>query len=570
MSKVLYACFKDTKPAEFSESNFKILSKRLQPDNIVYPDPEVVSTEKEILSIFNFNASVKVHDSSVCLGNIITENDSWWKPECEVPDGTYVIYRSNTEKVEVLTDMVGTRTVWFFHDENLFISSTSQRAIIFFLRSFYFNQQALSWMLATGTLGPGYSWDKRIKMLGVDSKLSLNRETWSFKIKSGNCDFKPVHRSKKEHYHLLNQSLIDSSGRMKLDFSKWILPLSGGYDSRAIFFLLKNKIELKCVTWGLESSLQEKGNDAFIAKEIAEKFEKRHKYYLTDFSTESVEKIFNRFLVCGEGRVCDIGGYMDGFRIWKELFEEGVYGIIRGDEGFGGNHVVSEVDVRHHMRFPFFSDFSNLKKLSDFGIPKQEFPAWLNRKEDESLEQWRDRMNHQYEIPVVFAALTDLKLAFVEVINPLLTRRVLSVVRTMPDKFRSNKRLFRKIVRKMDPDIKFAKKDATATPDNLLYDEKVINEFYSELNSIHTNEIFTSAFINCLLNNLKSNKNYRKSFNHRMIALIKKTMPSSLKNLLRSSGANVSLDHNMLVFRSYMISKMNRMLIDDSKACKSM
>jgi asparagine synthetase B (glutamine-hydrolysing) len=355
---------------------------------------------------------------------------------------------------------------------------------------------------------------------------------------------------------------------LKLDYSKWILPLSGGYDSRAIFSLLKNENQLKCVTWGLESSLHDKDNDAFIAKELALKYGKKHKYYLTDLSDEPVEKIFHRFLVCGEGRVCDIGGYLDGFKIWKELFEEGVHGIIRGDEGFGGNPVIAEVDVRHHMRFTFFSDYTNLKELNKYGIQEQKIPVCLNRKKEESLEQWRDRINHQYEMPVVFAALNDLKLPYVEVINPLLTRMVLSVVRTLPDKLRSNKTLFRKIVKRMEPGMKFAKKDATATPDNFLYNRRVIDEIYAELKSSQADRILPVEFKDCLLDYLKQNINHKSSVTHSFKSIIKKVIPPFLKNFLRSSIARVALDRNMLAFRAYMVSKMNQMLTEDSQACQ--
>lgn len=567
MSRVLFACFRRTKPENFSESNIQILSWRLQPDNISYPEPKIISTETEIVSVFNFNDSVKLKNTSVCVGNLISGTENlWWKPGGDVPDGTFAIFRSDKEKAEVLTDMVGTRTIWYYHDDNLFLSSTSQRAIVFFLKSFQFNPQALSWMLATGTLGPGYSWDKRIKMLGGDSILMLDRKTWELKMNSGDCKFKPVQRSRKEHTLQLNQSLKESFDSMQLDFSKWVLPLSGGYDSRAIFSLLKNEDELRCVTWGLESSLLDKENDAYIAKELADKYGKKHKYYLTDLSKEPVDKIFNRFLVCGEGRIGDIWGYLDGFSIWKELFEANVHGIIRGDIGFGGNPVMSEVDVRHHMRLPFFSDFTNLKEVHKFGIPIQAIPSWLNRNEEESLETWRDRINHQYEMPVAFAALNDLKLAYVEVINPLLSRKILSIVRTLPDKLRSNKKIFRKIVVKMEPDIKFAKNDATITPDNIFHNKRVLDEILHELRSSQTNQILPYEFKKYLIEKINLNKKNNTSITHRIKVLIKNALPSRAKNLLRSSVAHVSLDCNMLAFRAYMVSKMNQMLIEDSQA----
>ena len=419
MSKILFACFKNPLSNDFSIDNIKLLSKRLEPDNITFHDTQIIADEKEIIAIFNPNNSVKIEDHSVCLGNMIHPDQNWHEPNSRVPDGTYALFRSNVDCLEIISDMVATRTIWYYHDENCFISATSQRAIVFFLKSFQFNAKVIPWILATGTLGPGYSWDERIKMLEGDSALTLDRKTWQISVKNNPIIFKGEKCSLKEHQEELKDALIETFEPLKLDYNKWVLPLSGGYDSRAILCMLRNNDNLKCVTWGLEGSKTDKSNDAYIAKKLADYYKIEHKYFLTDLSTEPVETIFNRYLICGEGRVDDIDAYLDGFSIWKELFESGIDGIIRGDEGFGAASVLTAVDIRRNMRLPLFSDFSNLNSVYEYGIPEQEFPAWLNRKDDESLEAWRDRLYYKYEMPIAFAALNDLKLSFVEVINPL-------------------------------------------------------------------------------------------------------------------------------------------------------
>ncbi|MCH6545042.1 MAG: hypothetical protein IH796_03475, partial [Deltaproteobacteria bacterium] len=60
-----------------------------------------------------------------------------------------------------------------------------------------------------------------------------------------------------------------SVGKMQFDYSKWVLTLSGGYDSRRLLYLLPNPENIKTITWGLESSLGKKGNDATIAHDVA-------------------------------------------------------------------------------------------------------------------------------------------------------------------------------------------------------------------------------------------------------------------------------------------------------------
>ncbi len=123
MSKLLYACFYRSKPKEFSVDNLNSLSRRLEPDNITFRDTEIISNEKEVIAIFNPNDSIKVEGKSVCMGNMLNPASDWSEPGSLIPDGTYALFRGDNNTLEVISDMVGTRTVWYYHDENVFISA---------------------------------------------------------------------------------------------------------------------------------------------------------------------------------------------------------------------------------------------------------------------------------------------------------------------------------------------------------------------------------------------------------------------------------------------------------------
>ncbi len=565
MSKILFVCFRKSRMKEFSKKNIFSLSERLEPDNISFRSPMIIGSEKELITLFNPNDSIQIKDKSICHGSMIEPPVNWGEPMSKVPDGSFTLYRSSKEKLEIVTDIVASKTVWYYFDEDIFISSSSQRAIIFFLGSFQFNNEVIPWMLATGGLGPDHSWDKRLKMMKGDSSLILDRQAWKLNLVEGECNFHGIDGSDKYHEERLLNVLQNTIGGLKLDYSKWVLPLSGGYDSRGILYLLKKTSGLRSITWGVKESQSEKLNDAYIAKKLAEKLEIEHAYFLTDVSNEPITNIFNRYLICGEGRVDNPTAYMDGLKIWKDLFESGIQGVIRGDEGFGHFYVKSELDVRMKVGVPLLSDYSNLGDIHDYGIKKQDIPGWLQKKKDETNELWRDRLYHQYRLSHIIAGLHEIKLPFVEVITPLLTRKTLEVVRTLPDNLRTDKKLFRRIVNSTGPSLAYARYDAVNTPSNIYRRKDVIDEIISELKSENAVVVLPHEFIEYLLVKLVAKETNDNQAANSIYKIIKSHMPEKIKRLLRNTVLKKEMDFNILAFRSYIISKMSALLTEDAK-----
>ena len=56
--------------------------------------------------------------------------------------------------------------------------------------------------------------------------------------------------------------------------------------------LVNSVKDLKAVTWGLEKSLSEEGNDAKIAKELAHSLRVKHDYYHTDLSLITINSAY--------------------------------------------------------------------------------------------------------------------------------------------------------------------------------------------------------------------------------------------------------------------------------------
>ena len=189
-------------------------------------------------------------------------------------------------------------------------------------------------MLSTGSLGPSLSWDKRIEMLSPDSSVVLNKKGWSVSIKTTPIEFTPLDQPYEQHERILLEALEETFASLDLDLTTWVLALSGGYDSRSILYMLrdvgKSIDNLRTVTWGLASRRSREGSDGAVSKALADALEVSNDYYPTDFTGEPLDRVLDRFVRLGEGRVDHMSGYMDGFAMWKSLFEDGVEGLSQG------------------------------------------------------------------------------------------------------------------------------------------------------------------------------------------------------------------------------------------------
>lgn len=547
---------------------------KLAPDNIIANEPKIVISEHVAYGVMNPTNHLLEKENSLLMGQIFDKTEDWNLPGTEFPDGSYALFRDGKEHCEIVSDPLASRTIWYYKDENLFVSSTSQRAIIMYLESFDFDERVIPWMLSTGTLGPTFSWDKRIKRVPADSSVILDKSNWTISLRSNPIQFDITDQPDEVHKMELVEMLSNFFKSLDLDYDSWVLPLSGGFDSRAILcFLAKNTNvqHLMTVTWGLESSLSIKGNDAYVAKELAEQMNVPHKYYSTDLSTEPIERIVNRYVLLGEGRIDHVAAYMDGFNIWKTLFENGIKGTIRGDECFGWIRVSSALRVKLSTGCALCSDYSNLKEYTKYGIPTQRLPEFLNRRKRESFAMWRDRLYQEYRVPTVLAALSDLKFSYVEQISPFLSKKILRQIRQLPDRLRTEKKIFKNIVRAISPKIDFATSAAIAAMDDIFKRKQFVEFLRSELSSDNAKKIFGEEFLDFILKGMKTEAKDKisTSLSASLRSYAKKNLPLSLINVMRKISPP-AVDKNVLAFRVFLICKMNENLKKDALAKKDL
>jgi len=570
MSKIIYVCSRNRPFDSKDELRLSEICKELEPDNLSLSGNHKISVHDKIaFGIMNPPKSIVCNGTSVLLGYLYNSCNRLYEPLSEFPDGSYALFRDNPDYLEVVSDPAASRTIWYYFDDNLFISSTSQRAIVKFIGNFVFDERVIPWMLSTGSLGPGLSWDKRLQRLDPDSSVVLDKDNWSISTKQTPVKFAETSRSDSEHQRLLTDAIKKTVGSLKdINYNEWVLPLSGGYDSRAILcFIMSNGInakELQTITWGLKDSINEKGNDARVAKDLAGALGVKHRYYHTNISEEPIEKVIDRFILCGEGRIDHLSGYMDGFEIWRKLHEDGVQGIIRGDEGFGWGPVLSKSNVLQSVGCNPCSNIPNLKNIIvDYGFSVQELPLDLEMRETESLEQWRDRLYHEFRLPTILAALSDLKYSYVEQIDPLISRSILHQVREMPDSLRTDKALFKSIVNAIGPNIAYANKGANLDPGDIMRKNEVVNLLKQKIQSEHAREIFRSDFIQFILDGIKTssvNQSSKRSLEQKIIRMI----PPFIKDIVRKTYSS-DLDGNILAFRVFIIIRMHEILKNDCK-----
>ncbi len=551
MSQFLLVCHQQ-KISIVQKKRLDIIANKIIPDNLI-PNPSLeIGDDSLRIKILNPNSTINLKKNGICFGKMVNENQEWFEVSGDVPhDGNYSIIRYDDDTLQIIGDILGYRSIWYYQDQDIFIVSSSQRAIILYLGEFQPNQEVYKWMLSSGSIGPDLSWDSRIKKLKPDSTLSLNRNKWTISYNINEFIIQPVERKLEKLEETFKKILDDVFQNFNFDTSSWTLPLSGGYDSRAILqFLGENKSKgFKSITWGTHNSLNNKKSDAYVAELVAQKFETNHSFLEVDPDIENIANVIERFVCACEGRIDKISGYVDGMKLWNKLHKSGIKGIIRGDQALGAHEVQSPNEVYNDVGFTLLEDFSNTRKISKLlGDYIQKRPTYLTQQESESLQTWNERLYQIYRVPTIVAALNGIKLNYVEVVSPYFTRSIINFIRQLPDDARTNKKLFMAITNKFNTHIPYASTNAHINLKSWLRQEKTMNvileQFYYGKSSI---DVFPKSYINYITN--KNNSNF-------LINQINK-----VRNKLQ--GKNMILDFNRIAFRSLIITKMHDIIKED-------
>lgn len=574
MAEVILLCGRNGLTDTYTDADLKTVADRILPENAPR-EIEVVRNDGIATCTINAPDSLATCGTSVAVGQMIPQTDAWHEPGAPVPDGSYGIIRTDQEIVELVSDATASRTIYYRMFENLFVASTSQRAIMHFADDFIIDEAAIAWMVSSGTLGPSQAWDERLGSILPDSRVRLDRSTWELTERVNQVTIDPVNRSETAHRDRLVAALDDTFSTFDVNTSRWELTLSGGFDSRELLLRLQDQEGLQTITWGSEAALEDPESDAVRARELAEACGVSHRYYTLPETPENVGEVLNRFITAGEGRIDHVSGYLDGFKIFEDLQTRGVNGLIRGDEGFGWRPVGSRAAVLDVIGAKTIDDYETLRSLSIPGAGQQELPDRLDRRSGESLATWRDRLYLVYRIPVMLAALTAVKTPYTEVVNPFLTRRVLEAVRELPDHHRTDKQLYAQYVRERSPDVPLATRRANPHNERFLASEKSREYLNGELDTKHARSVLGSELVDRILNQLSEADETGESGSG-MVTLdaIKRRIGSQLpQSLVRHIEAYTpverpsrSITAGRLAFRAHIIQSMDKKLNADIDA----
>ncbi|WP_448664958.1 asparagine synthase-related protein [Sphingomonas sp. CJ20] len=551
---------------------FGAIDERLR-DPRVAPSLWMGREREAFTACFQHGDGVRTCGASIALGWIEDKGDGWAVPGAPVADGTHALFRVSEGAVELVTDDLATRTIWYYLDDTRLIASTSQRAIVMLLGSFAPNRRLVPWMLANGVAGPEGGWDARLRRVPPGGRLMLDRATWRARTIDDvqRPELGPLRTAGEIDAHgraAFEHAVRTSIDRLDLDFGRWMLPLSGGYDSRLLACLIAPRAHARTITWSMEPGGQENA-ETRVAARLAGALALPHRFVPLGHSGEDIAATLDRFVAASEGMTDSVGAYLDGFRLWADFARDGVSGIVRGDEPFGGfgwAPVHAESDVRLGLGLACLEDRRSTAWLARLDGMTQRIPTALQRREGEPLESWRHRLYCRYRVPVALAALTETKTGYVEVVNPLQSRRIVDVVRALSDRLRTDKRLLIELVDRLTPPVPYASVREGDVQTAFLRQPAVTALLRAGLASPQARDLLPGEAIEGLLARLPGDTvgQSGKPRRLRMIDRAKAVLPHAIKRRIKRFAPDGSVDPSLLAFRGWIAVRSHALFTEDA------
>jgi hypothetical protein len=140
-------------------------------------------------------------------------------------------------------------------------------------------------------------------------------------------------------------------------------------------------------------------------------------------------------------------------------------------------------------------DYPSTHLIRRLGLAEQEWPERLRQTPGEGLDAYRDRMYEQSRLPGALAALNDVKGRYVEVVNPLLSRRMIGALHELPDELRAYGRVYNQIVDGESRPIPYARFNSTQSVSDCLGDPGLVEAIVRELSSARAERVLDNEAV---------------------------------------------------------------------------
>ncbi len=586
MADLIIACSRKGHPVIAAE-RLRRAALRLAPPEVPLREPLLLEAPGCVAAVANPTAEgVFLHGGgggesasgaaggAVCVGGLFGESGSWWRVGAEAPEGTYALVRWDADTVELVSDICGSRTLWYAQTEEAFFASTSQRALVMLLGGFELLPEATACFLSSGTLGPEASWDARVRRVPPDARATLERASWRVSLEESPFELNHAAGDAEADVTRLREAIAATCGSLNVDPERWVLPLSGGRDSRTLLaFLVENGLRPRCVTWATRKSLRNPLSDVSIARVLARRHNVEHEVLYLEAPDVDLETAVARFVAGDEGRNDEIAGYLDGFMLWRNLARNGVQGIIRGDESFGPSSRPMQPEAgRRQVGGATPEDYPEDHLLRRLELAAQAWPPRLRKAPQEDLKDYRLRLSQQGFLPIILAGLNEPKARYVEVVNPHLSRRVIGAVRSLSPESRYQARAFRRIVDGLDRVVPYARSSSTLPASDLLARAEMRELIVRELLTPETERVLPGDGPLLVLTALSSAAGERPSAPARLRGLVKEAsgfMPTRLADSLAPAWKGPDpLPPAKLAFRVVLASRTIACLEEDGRALR--
>ena len=544
------------------------IAARLAPTGI---QPAVQDLSDSDLDVFVLQPSPAAHlQVGVAALGLLRPTDDLSSSTIRMPDAIHALARWDERAVRLQSDLVGSRTLWYLASRDVFIASTSQRAIIVAAGSYEPDTLARSWFVASGNLGPDLSWDRRIKMLGAGTQLILDRDTWVVKSRRPKIEFAAQNRNTQRLGRELDATIHETIGSLSIDPSLWQFPMSGGSDTRAIATSIAKPGGLMTLTWGAPGSEADPLGDAAVARQVAAAVGMPNRFVPIDETGKAPDTVLDAFALASEGRSDHLSGYLDGLALWRSLATQGVSGIIRGDQAFGWTETHTDAAVRRSVEATFLHELLGTEQVLapiEEAWGRQRWPERLDRRSDETRTGWRDRLYHEYRMPVVLASLTHIKTSFVEVACPLLASPIIEKARQIPDAERTRKRLYRQLIQARLPDIPFSHRGSLPNLQAYLSQPKCTSRLIEVLSDRSVSQVIPPEVSGPAITKLASTSSTTQSDGLLADArrALRSRVPLSVKRKIAARfPTQPSLSPQRLALRLYVVARIHETLAEDA------